>query len=290
MNGIIVVNKPKGKTSHDIVYIMRRLTGVRRVGHTGTLDPNATGVLPICIGNATKAAEYITDGNKAYRAEMILGTSTTTQDSSGEIVARKSVDIDNAQIVNVVNSFVGAIKQVPPMYSAVKVNGKKLYELARAGQEIERKSRTIEIFGIDILSVDLKNNVVNMDIACSKGTYIRTLCHDIGNKLGCFAHMGELQRLKSGRFDIEQSYTIEELTELSQKSEINNVLISTDEIFANYMRIDVYGEDERKIKNGVTLGYSGESGLYRVYGTDGEFLCVSEAGNGILKMIKSFWC
>jgi len=290
MNGIIVVDKPKGKTSHDIVYIVRRLTGIRRVGHTGTLDPNATGVLPICIGNATKAAEYITDGNKVYRAQMILGSSTTTQDSSGEVIESRSVDVRESQIVNAINSFVGTIEQIPPMYSAIKINGKKLYELARAGQEIERKSRKIDIIGIDILSIDIDKGIVVMDVACSKGTYIRTLCNDIGEKLGCFAHMGDLQRRKSGRFDIEHSYTIEKLAELAQNGLLNDVLIKPDDVFAEYMRVDVSDEAEKKVKNGVALEHSGECGLYRVYGAGGEFLCISEAKDEILKMIKSFWC
>ena len=291
MNGVIVLNKPTGKTSHDMVYFIRRLTGIRRVGHTGTLDPDATGVLPICIGVATKAAEYITDGRKKYRAQLVLGSSTSTQDKSGEIIQCADVTVTSEQICEAMHRFTGIIQQIPPMYSAVKVGGKKLYELARAGVEIERKSREIEVYAIALVEYNEAERIAVIDVTCSKGTYIRTLCNDIGESLGCFAHMGELCRLESGRYKIEDSYTTEELVRLADEGRLADVLIGLEDIFADHDMVTVSGKDEFMVRNGTAPDIVGcEDGqMLRVHARDGEFLCLSKVTEGKLKMQKSFW-
>lgn len=191
MDGILNIRKEKGFTSHDVVAVVRRILHAKKVGHTGTLDPDAEGVLPVCVGKATKLADIIMDGKKRYRAMVRLGITTTTEDAAGEVLEERKVDFDEEKIRQAVAGFVGEQKQIPPMYSAIKVNGKKLYELAREGKEIERKARTITIFAINIVRF-LPPDRFEIDVDCSKGTYIRTLCSDIGKALGCGAHMAEL--------------------------------------------------------------------------------------------------
>ena len=210
MDGIINIYKEKGFTSHDVVAVVRRTIGQKKVGHTGTLDPDATGVLPVCVGKATKLADYIMASEKTYIAEVTLGAFTDTQDSSGNILDRHEVDFDEEKIRTAINSFIGNLQQTPPMYSAIKINGKKLYELAREGKEVERKKRNITIFNIEILSFNPPDKFV-MKVDCSKGTYIRTLCDDIGRKLGCGAYMSSLERTRSGSFVKENSITLDEL-------------------------------------------------------------------------------
>ncbi|MBQ6530646.1 MAG: tRNA pseudouridine(55) synthase TruB, partial [Clostridia bacterium] len=235
MNGIIIVDKPQGKTSHDIVYAIRRLTGIKKVGHTGTLDPMATGVLPICIGSATKVADMLTLSDKAYTAEFVLGKTTDTLDAEGEVLTESKVNVTGDEIRAAVMSFVGEIEQIPPMYSAIKQNGKKLYELARQGIEVERKPRKVTINSIDILEINGKT--VTIDVSCSKGTYIRTLCADIGERLGTGAYMTKLRRTKTGIFAISESYTLEELGTLNELGTLKNVLIPIDKIFEKYPEI-----------------------------------------------------
>ena len=213
INGVININKEKGFTSHDVVAIVRKTLGYVKAGHTGTLDPNATGVLPVCLGKATKIASYLTDGTKRYRAEVILGISTDSEDITGTVVRKQDVNVSEEEVSAVVSRFVGEYWQTPPMYSAVKVDGKKLYELARQGKTIERAPRLMNIHSIDILEFDLKNNRFIIDVLCSKGTYIRTLCCDIGEKLNTCACMGELQRTAAGTFTLENSITLSELKE-----------------------------------------------------------------------------
>ena len=290
MNGVLALNKPKGKTSHDMVAFVRRLLHMRRVGHTGTLDPDATGVLPICIGNATKASSYIMDSPKRYTAQMLLGSRTDTLDASGTVLETAPVSVAEADIRAAACAFVGEIEQIPPMYSAVKVNGKKLYELAREGQEIARKKRCVTVHSIDILSCDLEQNCVTLDIVCSKGTYIRTLCDDIGARLGCLAHMGELVRTQSGGFALEEAYTPEQLTELCETGKLSDMLVKTDAVFSDYEALILNAEQVRKVKNGVPLRRTGiEGNNYRLYDENGGFLCVSRQIGGILRMQTSFW-
>lgn len=290
MNGIIVINKPLGKTSHDMVYFTRRLTGIKKVGHTGTLDPSATGVLPVCIGNATKVCDLLTNADKAYRTSFVLGMTTDTLDADGEVLSDQPVLADEGEIRTVISGFVGEITQTPPMYSAVKVNGQKLYELARKGIEVERKTRKVTIQKIDIISVDMQNFTVTMDVYCSKGTYIRTLCDDIGMKLGCGAFVSRLMRIKSGVFSIDESYTPEELTKLKEEGRLFEALMKTDSLFSEYPKIVLGKNESERVKNGARIKYDGlEDGkLYRLY-DEKEFLSVSRADGGKLVLEKPFW-
>lgn len=291
MNGVIALNKPKGKTSHDMVYFVRRLLQIRRVGHTGTLDPDATGVLPICIGNATKASSYIMDSPKRYTAQMLLGSRTDTQDASGTVLATAPVQVTEQELRAACGHFTGTVEQTPPMYSAVKVGGKKLYELAREGKTVERKRRAVTVYSIGILDCDLERGVVTLDILCSKGTYIRTLCDDIGLYLGCYAHMGEMVRTQSGGFTLAECYTPEALTKLFESGKGARAFINTEDIFSGYEKIFLNAADTRRVKNGVPLRNRNlpEETFYRLYDENGGFLCVSKQTQGILRMQTSFW-
>lgn len=290
MNGIIVINKHRGKTSHDMVYFTRRLTGVKKVGHTGTLDPDATGVLPVCIGSATKAADMLTLSDKRYIAELILGKTTDTQDASGEVLTECAVNVSEEEIIRAVKSFEGVIEQLPPMYSAIKQNGKKLYELARAGIEVERKKREITIYEIKLEEIDIEHNSVKIDVSCSKGTYIRTLCNDIGQKLGTGAYMNTLERTKTGPFELSQSYTVEELLQMKEAGTLETAIIPTDEVFADYPQIVLNEKQTRSITNGIRMSYNGVEGQsYRLYDKNKRFLCISKCMEGRLVLEKSFW-
>lgn len=231
MIGIVNINKPKGKSSHFAVAVIRRITGIKKVGHTGTLDPLATGVLPICIGReATKLSQIIMDGNKGYRAVVQLGATTNTQDAEGEILSTASVNgIGKTEIETVLKKFIGEVTQIPPMYSAIKINGEKLYNLAREGIEVERKPRTINIFNIELLNVNEDEHTFEIQVDCSKGTYIRTLCADIGEALGCGAYMKSLIRNKCGRFTLEKSITLEEFETLYNQGKAETVLTDPNE-------------------------------------------------------------
>lgn len=290
MNGIIVLNKPIGKTSHDMVYVMRRLTGIKKVGHTGTLDPDATGVLPVCIGNATKVADMLTLSDKRYRAELVLGMTTDTQDASGEVLTEQAVNVTAGEIETAIKSFVGEIEQIPPMYSAIKQDGKKLYELARKGIEVERKKRKITIYEINIEAIDLENGRVKIDVLCSKGTYIRTLCEDIGMKLGVGAYMNTLERTQTGPFTLNDSYTLDELTKMGENGTLDGALIPTDAVFADYPEVILNEKQTRSITNGIRMSYKGVEGQsYRLYDENKKFLCVSKCEDGRLILEKSFW-
>ena len=287
MNGIIVLDKPEGKTSHDMVNFVRRLTGVRRVGHTGTLDPMATGVLPICVGSAAKVSDMLTATDKRYTAELLLGVKTDTEDISGNVIEKNDVSVSRADIENAVKEFIGKISQIPPMYSAIKQNGKKLYELARQGIEVERNAREVTIYSIDIL--DITEKTIKIDVNCSKGTYIRTLCADIGNKLGTGACMTSLRRTSAGIFTIKNAYTPAELE--NERDKISDLLMPPDEIFAEYPPIYLNEKQKRSIINGVRMTWRDgvENQCYRLYGENREFLCVSRCVEGKLRLEKSFW-
>jgi len=228
MTGIANINKPIGKSSAFVVAVIRRITGIKKVGHTGTLDPLATGVLPICIGReSTRLADTIMQGTKQYRAVIEFGKTTATQDSEGEVLSEKKVEITDEQAKEIINSFTGEITQIPPMYSAIKINGKKMYELARQGIEVERKERKVTIYHIEVEDINLPFATVL--VTCSKGTYIRTLCADIGEKAGCGAYMKSLVRTKNGRFSIEDSMTLEEFEEKWKQEKFDEILISPEE-------------------------------------------------------------
>lgn len=249
MDGIFNIYKEKGFTSHDVVAVVRRTIHMKKVGHTGTLDPDAEGVLPVCVGKATKLSDVIMDGRKSYRAMLKLGVTTTTEDASGEVLETKTVDFNEEKIREVVDSFIGRLEQVPPMYSAVKVNGKKLYELAREGKEIERKSRTIEVYDIRIRQF-LPPDRVEMDVDCSKGTYIRTLCADIGKALGCGGHMEELLRTATGVFSLENAIRLSELKELAEQEQAEEALLTMEEALKDFPVIKVAENSTKLLYNG----------------------------------------
>ncbi len=251
MDGIINILKPPHMTSHDVVSYLRRLLKQKKIGHTGTLDPMAAGVLPICVGEATKVSQFLMDKRKKYRCEMILGFNTDTQDRWGQVIKERTVSVTESDIYNVFNEFKGEIKQVPPMYSAIKVNGKKLYELARKGVEIERKTRTIRIFNIEILRI-LDNRIL-FDVECSKGTYVRTLCEDIGNRLNCGGHMSFLLRTKSGNFNLKNSTTLEELSNSTYQEIEKNHLFQIDFPLEHLPRINVKEDSGKYLLNGNNI-------------------------------------
>ena len=286
MNGVVIINKPQGKTSHDVVYAARRIFKTKRVGHTGTLDPLATGVLPVCIGNATRAADMLLESEKRYTAVMELGKRSDTLDSEGNILSTNEVNVTEDDVYKAVSGFEGEIEQLPPMYSAIKKNGRKLYELAREGIEVEREKRRITIYSTEVLKIDLP--FVTIDVRCSKGTYIRSLCDDIGSALGCGAVMTELERTYTAGFSIDEAVTLDELDAMENPAD---VLIPTDRLFCSYPEIHLNEKQERSIVNGVRMtwrrGKEGET--YRVYGADGRFLCVSRLEDMRLILVKSFW-
>ncbi|SFG49509.1 tRNA pseudouridine synthase B [Desulfotomaculum arcticum] len=257
MNGILNVLKPAGMTSHDVVNFIRRLTGQKKAGHTGTLDPGAAGVLPVCLGKATRIIEYLYD-NKSYRAEATLGISTTTQDAFGKVIHRSSWDnIDLTYIQGCLSSFTGKIEQIPPMTSAIKHQGKKLYELARAGIDVEREPRTVYIDKIKIVhyypgKINCPPRII-FDVGCSAGTYIRTLCNDLGEKLGCGAFMSYLLRTRAGVFSINETLTLEELVELKDNGRLESVLVSMSSALSHLPVAVVQNSDIKLVSCGNRL-------------------------------------
>ena len=281
MNGIINVYKEKGYTSHDVVAILRKIAGQKKIGHTGTLDPDATGVLPVCLGRATKVCDLLTDHDKTYEAVLLPGKTTDTQDISGEILNEQPTDhLNEAEVTKVIENFKGTYDQIPPMYSALKVNGKKLYELAREGKTVERKSRKVTIYQIHIKKIQLPR--VRMEVTCSKGTYIRTLCHDIGNRLGTGGCMEELTRTKVGRFELKDSLKLEELRDLAQNGRLEDALIPLDQMFSELQSVVPAEEYISKAYNGNDFfkNQLSEDGKFcsgekvRVYDAQGHFIGV----------------
>lgn len=251
ISGIINVYKEKGFTSHDVVAKLRGILKQKKIGHTGTLDPEAQGVLPVCLGKGTKLCDMLTDKDKTYEAVMLLGVETDTQDTTGKIRSQKDVIAGLEEIQNVIKSYIGEYQQVPPMFSALKVDGKKLYELAREGKEVERKPRTVYIHGIEILDISIP--YVTMRVSCSKGTYIRTLCHDIGQQLGCGGCMDKLIRTQVSRFNIKEAKTLNEIEELVRCGEFSSVLIPIDEMFEEYPAFTVARLYNKILYNGNSI-------------------------------------
>lgn len=278
MDGIINILKPPGMTSFDVVGFLRGVLKIKKIGHTGTLDPGAVGVLPVCIGKATKVIEYMMEKDKLYRAELFLGVSTDTQDSFGEILSTSEVKVTEQQITEAIRAFVGSYRQIPPMYSAVKIDGKKLYELARNGITVEREPRNVEIYSIDIINII--GNRVLIDVNCSKGTYIRTLCADIGDRLGCGAHMSFLIRKKAGIFDIDSAITLEEVKELNSNNKLQKKVVKIEEVFKNFREITLEENQEKKIFNGVPVKIEFKRAknreLIRVYNKQQDFIMLGE--------------
>lgn len=252
MDGILNIYKEKGFTSHDVVAVVRKILQMKKVGHTGTLDPDAEGVLPICVGRGTKLSDIIMDGRKCYRTVLHLGITTTTEDASGEVLEEKDVIFDEEKISETVKRFIGELEQVPPMYSAVKVKGKKLYELAREGKEIERKSRSITVYDIQIRRF-ISPCQVEMDVYCSKGTYIRTLCADIGKDLGCGGHMASLLRIATGGFSIENAITLAELKEKMKLGQVEEVFLKLEDVLAGYTKVIVSEKSTKLLYNGAKI-------------------------------------
>lgn len=251
-NGIINIHKEAGFTSHDVVAKMRGILKQKKIGHTGTLDPQATGVLPVCLGSGTKLCDMLTDRDKEYVAELLLGVVTDTQDTTGQVLRERAVKASEEQVRAAVLGFRGDYEQVPPMYSALKVDGRKLYELARAGREVERKARPVVIHDIEISEMELP--VVKLRVVCSKGTYIRTLCADIGERLGCGGTMRSLVRTRVGRFALEEAVTLSELERLRDEGRIREVLTPVDALFKNCPALLVKPAWGRLLENGNTLG------------------------------------
>ena len=252
MDGVIVIRKEKGFTSHDVVAKLRGILHMKKIGHTGTLDPDAEGVLPVALGKATRLVDMITDKEKTYEAVMRLGVVTDTQDMSGTVLSQTTErSVTEEELCTVVSSFVGDYMQVPPMYSALKVNGKKLYELAREGKTVERKPRPVHFYEIEIL--DISFPLVRFRVTCSKGTYIRTLCHDIGEKLGCGAAMESLLRTKVGRFTLDDAITLAQTEEAVQEGTIESKILGIEEILAEYPRVCCTKEGDRLLANGNPL-------------------------------------
>ena len=277
INGILNVYKEAGFTSHDVVAKLRGICRQKKIGHTGTLDPEAVGVLPVCLGSGTKLCDMLTDKSKEYEAVLLLGQVTDTQDVTGTVLEEHEVTVDEEQAVEAIRSFVGAYEQIPPMYSALKVNGKRLYELARAGKEVERKGRPVEIHSIEILSVSLPE--ITFRVACSKGTYIRTLCHDIGQKLGCGGTMKSLKRTRVGIFTIDGALKLSRLEELAAQGLLEEKVIPVEAMFTELPALTVKDTFARLIENGNAFypGQAEESvrtpdgGQVRVYDRKGRF-------------------
>lgn len=279
IHGIINVYKEKGYTSHDVVAKLRGIAGQKKIGHTGTLDPDAEGVLPVCLGKATKVCELLTDKDKTYRAVLFLGQTTDTQDASGTVLETSDVsNLNEAQVTEAVQSFVGEYAQIPPMYSALKVGGKKLYELAREGKTVERKARNVMIHSIKILRVDLPR--VEMEVSCSKGTYIRTLCHDIGEKLGVGGCMESLLRVQVGRFVLADSLRLSEIQKAKEDGNLEKILQPIDSVFEQYRAVRIRPDQEKRLQNGNSfrkpdrLQNYDDQEMVRVYDSNGDFAAV----------------
>lgn len=287
INGIINVYKEKGYTSHDVVAKLRGILKQKKIGHTGTLDPDAEGVLPVCLGNGTKVCDMLTDKDKIYEAVLLLGQTTDTQDVTGTVITSSEVTADRQQIEEAILSFIGEYNQLPPMYSAIKINGKRLYELARAGKEIERETRKVWIHNIQILQTDEEKHEVRIIVECSKGTYIRTLCHDIGAKLNCGGCMKSLLRTKVGQFSIENSIKLSEISEMVQQNRFENTVIKVDDMFPGYTKVVVAEEYNKLIYNGNSFQAKNlieqivetdnqdnyvDSSMYRVYDWQNNFI------------------
>lgn len=271
MDGIIVINKPKNCTSHDIVYKVKKIVN-EKVGHTGTLDPMATGVLPLLIGKGTLCSKYLINHDKIYEVKLKLGIKTTTADTEGDIIEEKIVPKDifrKEYIERILKTFLGKGQQTPPIYSAIKVNGKKLYDYARKGQTVDIAPRSIEIYDIQLLKINEKENIIEFKVKCSKGTYMRSLCEDIACKLGTIGHMCGLRRIQVGDFNIKDAITIEELEESNKNAQsIENIIIRIEDLFHEKQSIIL---SERKLKlflNGVKITQNFEDGIYRVYNNE----------------------
>lgn len=287
-NGILVIDKSAGWTSQDVAAKLRGVFHERRVGHGGTLDPMATGVLPVFIGRATRAAEFLESAEKEYVAGLRLGVVTDTQDTSGTVLETNSVCVTRAQLEAALRQFLGPIEQIPPMYSAIKINGQKLYELARRGQEVARRPRSITIHALELLEGEGADWTVR--VRCSKGTYVRTLCHDLGRALGCGGCMSSLRRTRAGSFTLAQAVTMQQVLDFAAGQDPQQLLMPVDAVFAAHPPLIVTLGQAAKLKNGAQVkDWQFQPGTYRVYAEDGEFLLLGRVEGGVLTIIKSFF-
>ena len=284
MNGIVIVDKPQGWTSQDVTARLRRVFNTRRIGHGGTLDPMATGVLPVFVGRATRGVEFFEHAEKTYETVLQLGLTTDTEDTSGTTIEQKEVHISETEFSAVLQRFRGKIMQVPPMYSALKVNGQKLCDLARKGREVERQPRQIEIFELELL--EFTGETARLRVRCSKGTYIRTLCKDIGEACGCGGCMAALRRVTAGEYTIEEAVPLQELLDTEEPEKY---LRHVDTMFRNYPAITLSPKQETRVRNGNSFSSNLAPGTYRTYGQNGDFLALSKIEDGVLSTIKSFF-
>ena len=284
MNGIVIIDKPQAWTSQDVTARLRRVFNTRRIGHGGTLDPMATGVLPVFVGRGTRGVEFFEHAEKAYEATLLLGRTTDTEDVFGNTLTEQDVNLTEEEFLAVLPSFRGKILQVPPMYSALKINGQKLCDLARKGVEVERKAREIEIFQLDCLA--FTGTTARLRIQCSKGTYIRTLCKDIGQALGCGGCMQSLCRVQAGEYTIDEAVPLQELLDADDPGKY---LRTVDTMFRNYPAVTLSPKQETRCRHGNSFSVKLDPGTYRCYGQSGEFLMLAKVEDGIMSTIKSFF-
>ena len=288
MNGIIIIDKPQEWTSNDVVSRLRRVFNTRRIGHGGTLDPMATGVLPVFVGRATRGVEFFEHAEKVYETTIRFGLTTDTEDITGKTLTETEVSLTREALEAVLPRFRGDILQVPPMYSAIKVNGQKLYDLARKGREVERQPRPITIHELQLL--EFSGNEARLRVRCSKGTYIRTLCKDIGEALGCGGCMAALRRVQAGEYTLEGAIPLRELLDISERGEdVEHLLRPVDTMFASHEKLSLNEKQARLVKNGNAFVSDCPDGTYRVYAPDGEFLALCKAEGGKVSTIKSFF-
>ena len=284
MNGIVIIDKPQEWTSQDVTARLRRVFNTRRIGHGGTLDPMATGVLPVFVGRATRGVEFFEHAEKAYKATLRLGLTTDTEDVFGTTLEERDVNISEEEFLGVLPQFRGKIQQIPPMYSALKVNGQKLCDLARKGKEIERQPREIEIF--ELTCLEFSGNTARLRVRCSKGTYIRTLCKDIGEALGCGGCMAALRRIQAGEYTIDEAVPLQQLLDAADPEPY---LRGVDTMFRNYPAVTLTPNQEKRCRNGGTFSLNLPAGTYRAYSQTGEFLMLAKLEDGVMSTVKSFF-
>ena len=284
MNGIVIVDKPQEWTSQDVTARLRRVFNTRRIGHGGTLDPMATGVLPVFVGRATRGVEFFEHAEKAYEAVLRLGMTTDTEDVFGNILETREVQVSERDFLGILDLFRGKIQQVPPMYSALKVNGQKLCDLARKGKEVERQPREIEIF--ELTCLEFTGQTARLRVRCSKGTYIRTLCKDIGEALGCGGCMEALRRVQAGEYTIMEAVPLQELLETQEPEKY---LRGVDTMFRGHPAVKLTANQEKRCRNGNSFSLTLPDGTYRAYSQSGEFLMLAKVENGVMSTVKSFF-
>lgn len=299
MNGVIVVNKPEGFTSFDVVAVLRKISGVRKIGHCGTLDPNATGVLPILLGRAAKAQDILPNHDKSYRATFVLGKETDTLDIWGQVLREEKSSVKKSELLSVLSDFRGEIRQIPPMYSAIQINGQRLYDLARKGIEVEREARKITVYSLELQDFDEESQSGTLEVSCSKGTYIRTLIDDIAKAVGSCGCMTSLVRTSACGFELSDAHTLDELRSVSEQGALSDYMLSTESLFTAYAEVAVSDAQAKRFINGGALdaarirnkpSFLVEGGICRVKSPDGKFLGLAKylADSNELKVFKLF--